>query len=71
MAAAVAPSDLSRFTASTKCLQQSLKYKSPVWVLFYLRMVYTKYHEIAGFAFCSKVQVSKPLTPQFWFSNSW
>lgn len=36
-----------------------VKVQPPVLGLFYLSMIYNKYLEVAGFAFCSKIQVSK------------
>ena len=36
-----------------------LKVGPPALGLFYLSMIYNKYLEIAGFAFCNKIQVSK------------
>lgn len=36
-----------------------VKVQPPVWGLFYLSMIYNKYLEVAGFAFCNKMQVSK------------
>lgn len=43
------------------------QYKVPVvivkvWspdLVFYISVIYNKYHEMAGFAFCNKAQVSK------------
>lgn len=36
-----------------------VKVEPPVLGLFYLSVIYNKYLEIAGFAFCNKIQVSK------------
>lgn len=36
-----------------------VKVWAPVLVLFYISMIYNKYCEIAGFAFCNNIQVCK------------